>query len=239
MTNITNLLFSVLIGSLNLGLLGLLSPASSLLIQYVGFRITAVFGTALGSLGLLLSSFTNRIEILFLTYGVCLGLAMAIMLIPSYAILPHYFKKRIGLVNGIVALGGAVFTIILPFLWRIVLREFGVEWMLRILSGLFASLMLCAIIWKPQFPINTTKKKSNVDNEQQNEAQKDVQLSGASRFISSLCNRRIWHNRQYVIWAISMPVFFLGFGVPQVHIVSICYFQLSATWYIKLVGFLW
>ena len=35
---------------------------------------------------------------------------------PSLVILGHYFRRRLGLVNGIVTAGSSVFTIALPFL---------------------------------------------------------------------------------------------------------------------------
>ena len=49
------------------------------------------------------------------------------MYTPSLVILGHYFRRHIGLVNGLVATGSSVFTIALPHILKVLLEEFGVN----------------------------------------------------------------------------------------------------------------
>ena len=49
------------------------------------------------------------------------------MYTPSLVILGHYFRRHIGLVNGLVATGSSIFTIALPHILKVLLEEFGVN----------------------------------------------------------------------------------------------------------------
>ena len=61
---------------------------------------------------------------MYLTYGCLLGIGSSLVYTPSMVILGHYFKRHLGIVNGIVAFGSGVFTIILPFVLKVRLRFF-------------------------------------------------------------------------------------------------------------------
>ena len=78
-------------------------------------------------------------------YGVGASLAYT----PSLVILGHYFKRRLGLVNGIVTMGSSMFTIILPNLLEKSIANFQLETTFRLMSVLTAFLMFCAILFKP------------------------------------------------------------------------------------------
>ena len=78
-------------------------------------------------------------------YGVGSSLAYT----PSLVILGHYFKRRLGMVNGIVTMGSSLFTSILPFPIEASINNFELEHTFQFMSGTTASLMLCAILFKP------------------------------------------------------------------------------------------
>lgn len=86
---------------------------------------------------------------LFLTYGVMYGLGASLAYTPSLAILGHYFKKYLGLVNGIVTAGSSIFTTLLPSLMEVLILRLGLEGTLRSLAVLTAIVMACAILFKP------------------------------------------------------------------------------------------
>ena len=46
---------------------------------------------------------------------------------PSLAIIGHYFKRHLGLANGLVAAGSSVFSIAMPLLLQVFLDEIGVS----------------------------------------------------------------------------------------------------------------
>lgn len=90
-----------------------------------------------------------QVTLLYLTYGVMYGLGASLAYTPSLAILGHYFKRYLGLVNGIVTAGSSVFTTLMPYLIEVILRRFGLEGTLRFLAMLTAVVMACAILFKP------------------------------------------------------------------------------------------
>lgn len=77
------------------------------------------------------------------------GLGASLAYTPSLAILGHYFKRYLGLVNGIVTAGSSIFTTLMPYLIEVILRRFGLEGTLRFLAMLTAIVMPCAILFKP------------------------------------------------------------------------------------------
>lgn len=97
-----------------------------------------------------------QVTLLYLTYGVMYGLGASLAYTPSLAILGHYFKRYLGLVNGIVTAGSSIFTTLMPYLIEVILRRFGLEGTLRFLAMLTAIVMPCAILFKPiprKFPL--------------------------------------------------------------------------------------
>ena len=50
-----------------------------------------------------------------LSYGVLFGVGASLAYVPSLAIIGHYYKKYIGIANGIVTLGSSVFSIAMPY----------------------------------------------------------------------------------------------------------------------------
>ncbi|CAK9814391.1 Monocarboxylate transporter 10 [Anthophora plagiata] len=197
---------AALVGSLTIGTTFFLSPISGILTDKIGIQMTTFLGGALASGGMLLSSiFSSKVALLYLTYGVMYGLGASLAYTPSLAILGHYFKRYLGLVNGIVTAGSSIFTTLMPYLMEIILRRFGLEGTLRFLAMLTAIVMACAILFKP-IPLNAVPRD---------------QLKSKSNFKSCLkevVNFSIWRKKRYVVWASSIPLALFGYFVPYVHI---------------------
>ena len=62
-----------------------------------------------------------------MTYGLMFGGGSSLCYTPSLAILGHYFKRHMGLVNGFVTAGSSVFTIIMPILLNYLIKTIGVS----------------------------------------------------------------------------------------------------------------
>ncbi len=69
----------------------------------------------------------KQIGVLYLTYGFCLGLGLSLIYSPSLTIVGHYFRKRFGLINGLVTCGSAVFTLLMYFLLDFLIHHIGVS----------------------------------------------------------------------------------------------------------------
>ena len=68
-----------------------------------------------------------QVQILVFTYGILFGGGSSLVYTPSLVILGHYFKRHIGLVNGLVATGSSIFTIAMPHILKVLLKEVEVS----------------------------------------------------------------------------------------------------------------
>lgn len=199
----------------------MMSPISSLMTDRLGCRATALIGGSIASVGLFCSSFVNRIEWLYLTYGLFIGGGFSIGYTPSLVILGHYFKKRIGLANGIVATGSSIFTIALPFLIQYILDEFGLKLTLRYMTVITIVMTLGALVFTP---LLEKEVKEIIDEKGVKVKKKSVVHRKQSVFnkVSPFKNVSpgIWKNKRYRIWAVGVPLALFGYFVPFFHLVG-------------------
>ncbi len=73
-----------------------------------------------------MSSF-HQIGALCFTYGVMFGAGSSLAYTPSLAILGHYFKRRLGVINGVVAAGSSIFTFAMPHILQGLIEPIGVR----------------------------------------------------------------------------------------------------------------
>ena len=117
-----------LIGSLTVGTTFFLSFLVGILSDRIGLRLTSIIGSVLATLGMGLSAVLyQHIEVLYLTYGILFGTGASLIYTPSLTILGHYFKKKLGVVNGLVTAGSSTFTVGLSFINHRILETWGVS----------------------------------------------------------------------------------------------------------------
>ena len=117
-----------MIGSLTIGTTFFLSFLVGILSDRIGLRLTSIIGSVLATLGMGLSALLyQHIEVLYLTYGLMFGAGASLVYTPSLTILGHYFKKKLGVVNGLVTAGSSIFTIGLSFMNQHILESQGVS----------------------------------------------------------------------------------------------------------------
>ncbi|XP_075354677.1 monocarboxylate transporter 10 [Mycteria americana] len=195
------------VNSLSMGMVFFCSPIVSIFTDLFGCRKVAVIGAAVGFAGLLSSSFVSTIEPLYFTYGVLFACGCSFAYQPSLVILGHYFKKRLGLVNGIVTAGSSLFTVSLPFLLRVLIDSVGLYNTLRVLCILMFILFLAGFTYKP-LVFNTKDKEGG--------------KKGKFRFPSEkkICNFSVFKVLSYRIWAFGIPAALFGYFVPYVHLMK-------------------
>jgi len=194
-----------LIGSLTFGSTLCCSPIAGILVDKIGIRCTVFIGGAVATISIFISSFvTQQYETLCLFYGFGLGFGLSLVYSPSLTMVGHYWKKRFGIINGIVTSGSAVFTLSMYYLLEFLMDEVGLAMCFRILSGMMALAMLCALTFKP---VLNTKTKTNTKG-------------GIQSLCSSIINVDNWKNPKYVIWVFSIFFGLFGYLVPLVHLVK-------------------
>ncbi|XP_073483190.1 monocarboxylate transporter 10 [Aquarana catesbeiana] len=183
------------VNSLSMGMIFFCSPVVSVFTDMFGCRKTAVVGAAVGIIGLLSSSFVGSLDPLYFTYGILFACGCSFAYQPSLVILGHYFKKRLGLVNGIVTAGSSLFTVSLPFLLRFLLDSIGLEHTLRVLCILMFVLFLAGFTYRPLIPRQRKR-------------------------LSKVFNFSIFKSKSYCIWAFGIPAALFGYFVPYVHLMK-------------------
>ncbi|OCT80372.1 monocarboxylate transporter 10 [Xenopus laevis] len=195
------------VNSLSMGMIFFCSPVVSVFTDIFGCRKTAVVGAAVGIIGLLSSSFVSSLEPLYFTYGILFACGCSFAYQPSLVILGHYFKKRLGLVNGIVTAGSSLFTVSLPFVLRFMLDQIGLFNTLRVLCILMFILFLAGFTYKPLVP-----QRSNL------EFRKNGKFRCPS--VNKIFNFSIFKSKSYCIWAFGIPAALFGYFVPYVHLMN-------------------
>ncbi|XP_038152414.1 monocarboxylate transporter 10 [Cyprinodon tularosa] len=190
------------VGSLSMGMIFFCSPIVSIFTDIFGCRITAVGGAAVALIGLMASSFVKTLGVMYFTYGIVFACGCSFAYQPSLVILGHYFKKRLGLVNGIVTAGSGIFTITLPFCMSTMLEKLGLQNTLRVLCILMFVLILASFTYKPLLPANPTESQTGKFS------------------LSRIFNKNIWKSVGYRIWAFGIPAALYGYFVPYVHLMN-------------------
>lgn len=186
-------------GSLAMGMTFFISPVSGILTDYIGIRRTTFFGGLIAAGGMFLSSFCTHNLIAFcFTYGIMYGLGGALAYTPSLAVLGHYFKKYIGIVNGVVTAGSSIFTITMPYVLDKLLSNLGLEWTLRTLALLMSLIMGIAILFKP------VKKTASI-----------TKVS-----VKDIFNMSVIRNKKYIIWTTVIGLCLFGYFVPYVYMIN-------------------
>lgn len=206
------------VGSVATGITFSMCMLASIVSDRVGNRTTAVVGGILATAGMLSSAFVEELMLLYLTYGILLGFGFAFSYSPSLVILGHYFKKKMGLVNGIVTFGSSVFTMGLSLGLPHLLDAVGLRYTLICLAGLCALLVPYALTWKPLITHDVGPAESALSTLSMEVIQS--RCTECCRFTRRYLNVRIWRNKGYVVWAFSCGISLFGYFVPFVHLIK-------------------
>ncbi|GFS13851.1 monocarboxylate transporter 10 [Elysia marginata] len=207
------------VGSVNTGVTFFMCMISSVLSDRIGIRITGFCGGVLALIGILSSAFVEDLMLLYLTYGVFMGFGFALVYTNSLVIVGHYFRKYMGIVNGLVTFGSSVVTISLTFAMPAMLKYLSIRETFFVLSGLVSLLVICPLTWKPIFltgPAATGASQAALSTMSMEVIQS--QCADCCRFTKKFLNVRIWRNKGYVVWALSIGFSLFGYFVPFVHL---------------------
>ncbi|XP_035880464.1 monocarboxylate transporter 10 isoform X2 [Phyllostomus discolor] len=202
------------VSSLSMGMIFFCCPIVSVVTDTFGCRKTAIVGAAIGFTGLLSSSFVSSIEPLYLTYGIIFACGCAFAYQPSLVILGHYFKKRLGLVNGIVTAGSSIFTVLLPVLLRVLINNVGLFNTLRVLCIFMFVLFLAGFTYRP-LASSVREKESGIKGGKRFSLFSRRKFSPPKKFF----NFAMFKVTAYTVWAVGIPLALFGYFVPYVHLV--------------------
>ncbi|KAF5532620.1 MCH2 (monocarboxylate permease) [Fusarium mexicanum] len=137
------------VGSLSIACAMLVSPLATLCVREFGTKPTLFAGIVLETASLICASFATKIYQLFLTQGVCFGLGMGLLFVPSVGIVPQWFTTRRSLANGISAAGSGLGGLLYSLAAGAIIRNISLAWAYRILGIIvFVVNIICTILVK-------------------------------------------------------------------------------------------
>ena len=136
--------------SLVFGLSGLvyfiLGAGGGMLADRFGPRAVTSSGMVCIALGLLGGSFAQRIEIIYLAYGVGVGVGIALVYTPAIGCVQPWFTARRGLAAGLASAGIGAGTIVMPVLVAIVIGVMSWRDAMRVMALVVLVLGLAATL---------------------------------------------------------------------------------------------
>ncbi|KAM3613047.1 uncharacterized protein V6R79_019341 [Siganus canaliculatus] len=210
------------VGALAMGMIFFCSPVVSKCTDRFGCRKTAVSGAAVAFLGLLSTSFANSLILRYFTYGILFGCGSSFAFQPSLVILGHYFRRRLGLANGVVTAGASLFSMVLPFFIDTVVESLGLSRTFQILSIFMLIQALLALLFKPLMPAGGGMGPPPMGPDPANpQTQPEASAQGGVK--------SVFHIVTYRLWAFGVAIAVLGYFVPYIYLIKFVQEQFKNT----------
>lgn len=213
------------VGALAMGMIFFCSPVVSMFTDHFGCRKTAVCGAAVAFIGLLTTSFANSLILRYFTYGVLFGCGSSFAFQPSLVILGHYFRRRLGLANGVVTAGASLFSMGLPVFLKTVVEPLGLSRTFQILSLFMLVQALLALTFRPLLPAGGRGMGPPGMGPGMGDSQTQATAHGGTKrdrvvaTVRRYFNLRVFHIVTYRVWAFGVATAVLGYFVPYVHLI--------------------
>lgn len=121
-----------------------------------------------------------------------------------------------GIVNGIVAFGSSMYTIILSIVLPIILESLGIKYTFLILGGMYCMLLVGTLTWKPLF-----HRENNIPDLALSKESIVEHFDDCCSWTKKYLNVGLFKNRAYLFWFLGLSTSLFGYFVPFVHLVSI------------------
>lgn len=136
------------IGSLFMAMPLLSGPVASFLTDRYGCRKVTIVGAILAAAGFIVSSFTDSMELLFLTFGIIAGFGLSLCYVAAVVIVAYYFDSKRSFATGLSVCGSGIGTFVFAPLTQFLLGEYGWRGTTLILAGLFLNLCVCGMLMR-------------------------------------------------------------------------------------------
>ncbi|KAL9030558.1 MAG: hypothetical protein Q9180_006891 [Flavoplaca navasiana] len=109
-------------------------------------RTLIIAGTTMAVFGLMMTSLASRYWEIFLAQGLCVGLGMGCLYVPSVAIVSTYFSTKRAMAVGLTSAGGSLSGILYPIIFRRLQPTLGFGWATRIIALIVLATQLVSLI---------------------------------------------------------------------------------------------
>lgn len=130
------------IGSLFMAIPLLSGPVASWLTDRFGCRKVTIVGSILAAICFIISSFTDSVEMLMLTFSAA-GFGLSLCYVAAVVIVAYYFDKKRSFATGLSVCGSGIGTFIFAPLTQYLIDEYGWRGTTLILAGMFLNMTVC------------------------------------------------------------------------------------------------
>ncbi|XP_028331721.1 monocarboxylate transporter 12-B-like isoform X2 [Gouania willdenowi] len=145
----------------------LCAPLGSLLMSRWSCRLSVIVGGLLSSCGLLISSLSSSLELLYFSMGILTGLGFALCYTPSIALVGLYFRRKKALAYGVAMSGSGIGTFVLAPAVQLLIDLYSWRGALLVLSAFVGNLCVCGALLRPvTLQEDTEEEEEPTENKQ-------------------------------------------------------------------------
>ena len=130
------------VGSLLAGVYLSCGPIVGALTNKFGCRTTCIMGSVIGMAAFALSTLSNSVAMLMVTYGIIGGIGFGLIYLPAIVSVGYYFEKKRALATGIAVCGSGFGTFVFAPLAAMLLEHYDWKGANLILAGIILN---CAV----------------------------------------------------------------------------------------------
>ena len=205
------------VGSVGIALIFVLGPLTSMLVNRLGYRLTATLGGLLGSIGLLLSSFASSIYVIYGTYSVLFGFGGSCIFVSSYVVTSQYFERNRSIATGILASGTGLGVLGMAPVLQGLLDSFDWRKTYRLTAAIYSAVCVLGLTFSPVLA-NRGKNTAERENERLEDLneEKGRKIGKSTKWIDF----SVFKEKVFVVLTLSMSVAFIGHLTPRLHLVG-------------------
>ncbi|CAF3337165.1 unnamed protein product [Rotaria socialis] len=126
----------------------LAGPIASIATTRFGYRKTAMLGGLIGSLSLLATSFARRLELLYLTMGVCYAIGNSLVLVATVVAVTEHFEAKPSFASGVTISGGAFGQCVFAIVLQKLINKYDWNGAMMLFSGVVLSIVAFAALFR-------------------------------------------------------------------------------------------
>ena len=127
------------------------SPLPGYLSDRFGCRITNFIGGALCVTGLAMTLFSHSLNLIYFTHSLVFGLGVCFTFNCSYLVIAQYFKEKLSMATGIVALGTSVGVLFTGPLLQVLLDSFDWRGTYRVAAAYFTIICILSLTYDQMY----------------------------------------------------------------------------------------
>ncbi|XP_074646053.1 monocarboxylate transporter 12-like [Tubulanus polymorphus] len=204
---------TAIIASLNMGILAISGPISSLLSNLIGFRWTIFIGGLMSFCGLVGSVFASNMYVLMGTFGVITGMGFGLTAVPFSVAPAAYYRDNQALVTGLGLSGLGFGSFVMPLIIEYTLELYFWRGSMLILAGISLNICIVGALIPPKQPSLNVPMKPEPGQE----------MPTAETMI--LRSKPMW------LFMVHGTLFSMGISVMFVHITAFVEYQTHVTKY--------